>query len=322
MFRRGIQAIPIMFGISVIVFLIIYLSPGDPTARFRVPRVPPEQIQALIRAYGLDKPLLEQYVAWITTFVQVWRPEAWGYSFLNGQPVLDVILGRVPATVRLMGASLIITIIFAIPIGVLAAVKQYSWTDKIITTLATIGYAIPSFLIGLLILYFGGVVLKQWTGGALGFPLFGMESLGKRGDWLDIAWHLVLPVTSLAIQQIAAWARFMRTSMLEVLHQDYVRTARAKGLPRARVLGKHALRNALIPIVTLLGLSVPALLAGAVITETIFSYPGLGSLVVNSVAGRDYPVVLALTMLGGLTVVLGNLLADVLYGVVDPRIKY
>ncbi len=321
-FRRGIQAIPIMFGISVIVFLIIYLSPGDPTARFRVPRVPPEQIQALIRAYGLDKPLLEQYVAWITTFVQVWRPEAWGYSFLNGQPVLDVILGRVPATVRLMGASLIITIIFAIPIGVLAAVKQYSWTDKIITTLATIGYAIPSFLIGLLILYFGGVVLKQWTGGALGFPLFGMESLGKRGDWLDIAWHLVLPVTSLAIQQIAAWARFMRTSMLEVLHQDYVRTARAKGLPRARVLGKHALRNALIPIVTLLGLSVPALLAGAVITETIFSYPGLGSLVVNSVAGRDYPVVLALTMLGGLTVVLGNLLADVLYGVVDPRIKY
>ncbi len=321
-FRRGIQAIPIMFGISVIVFLIIYLSPGDPTARFRVPRVSPEQIQALIRAYGLDKPLLEQYVAWITTFVQVWRPEAWGYSFLNGQPVLDVILGRVPATVRLMGASLIITIIFAIPIGVLAAVKQYSWTDKIITTLATIGYAIPSFLIGLLILYFGGVVLKQWTGGALGFPLFGMESLGKRGDWLDIAWHLVLPVTSLAIQQIAAWARFMRTSMLEVLHQDYVRTARAKGLPRARVLGKHALRNALIPIVTLLGLSVPALLAGAVITETIFSYPGLGSLVVNSVAGRDYPVVLALTMLGGLTVVLGNLLADVLYGVVDPRIKY
>jgi peptide/nickel transport system permease protein len=320
--RRLIQSIPIMFGISVIVFAIVYLSPGDPTARFRVPRVPPEQIEALIRAYGLDRPVHEQYVKWITTFVQVWRPEAWGYSFNNGQPVLDLVASRIPATLRLMGSALLITIVFAIPIGVLAAVKQYSWTDKIITTFATIGYAIPSFLLGLLILYGGGVLLKQWTNGAIGFPLFGMESLGTRGDMGDILWHLVLPVTSLAIQQIAAWARYMRTSMLEVLHQDYVRTAKAKGLPRGRVLGKHALRNALIPIVTLLGLSVPALIAGAAITETIFSYPGLGSLFLDAVGQRDYPVVLALTMAGGFTVVVGNLLADVLYGVVDPRIKY
>jgi peptide/nickel transport system permease protein len=314
-FRRVLQAVPILFGVAVIVFIIIQLAPGSPVDRFRTPRVSPAQLQALITQYGLDKPLLEQFVKWIGSFAQVWRPEAWGYSFLDGQPVLSKIIERVPATLRLMGASLLVTVIFAIPIGVIAAVKQYSWTDKLITTLATIGYAVPSFILGLYALYIGGVVLKL-------FPMFGMQSLGKTNDPLDLAWYLVLPVTSLAVQQIAGWARYMRSSMLEVLHQDYVRTARAKGLPARAVLGKHALRNALIPIITLLGLSIPALLAGAAITETIFSYPGLGSMFVNAVGTRDYPVVLALTMVGALTVILGNLLADVLYAVVDPRIKY
>ncbi len=313
--RRTVQGIPILFGVSIVVFLIVYLAPGSPVDRFRVPRVSPQQIEALIRAYGLDKPVLEQYVRWITSFVQVWRPDAWGYSFLDGQPVIAKFVERMPATLRLMGSALLVTIILAIPIGVLAAVKQYTWVDKIITTLATIGYAIPSFLLGIYLLYFGGVVIGA-------FPLFGMQSFGKKGDFLDLAWHLVLPVASLAIQQIAAWARYMRSSMLEVLHQDYVRTARAKGLPGFRVLGKHALRNALIPVVTLLGLSVPALIGGAAITETIFSYPGLGLMYVEAVAQRDYPVVMAGTMLGGFAVVAGNLLADVLYGVVDPRIKY
>ena len=313
--RRTLQALPILFGVAVIVFMIVQLAPGSPIDRFRTPRISPAQLDALIRLYGLDQPILDQFVKWITAFVQVWRVDAWGYSFLDGQPVLNKVLERVPATVRLMGAALLVTIVLAVPIGVLAAVKQYSWTDKFITTLATIGYAIPSFILGLYLLYFGGVVLKA-------FPLFGMQSFGKSGDVADLIWHLVLPVASLAIQQIAGWARYMRSSMLEVLHQDYVRTAKAKGLPRSRVLGKHALRNAMIPIVTLLGLSIPALLAGAAITETIFSYPGLGAMFVQSVTVRDYPTVLALTMVGGVTVVLGNLLADVLYGVVDPRIKY
>ena len=313
--RRTLQALPILFGVAVIVFMIVQLAPGSPIDRFRTPRISPAQLDALIRLYGLDQPILDQFVKWITAFVQVWRVDAWGYSFLDGQPVLNKVLERVPATVRLMGLALLTTIVLAVPIGVLAAVKQYSWTDKVITTLATIGYAIPSFILGLYLLYFGGVVLKA-------FPLFGMQSFGKSGDIPDLIWHLVLPVGSLAIQQIAGWARYMRSSMLEVLHQDYVRTAKAKGLPRSRVLGKHALRNAMIPIVTLLGLSIPALLAGAAITETIFSYPGLGAMFVQSVTVRDYPTVLALTMVGGVTVVLGNLLADVLYGVVDPRIKY
>jgi peptide/nickel transport system permease protein len=320
--RRSLQAIPILIAVSFLVFMIVWLAPGSPLDRFYDPRVPREAMQALIQAYGLDRPVGEQYVRWVATFWQVWRPEAWGYSFLDGQPVLQKYLAHTAPTLRLMGISLIVTILFAIPIGTLAAVKQYSWTDKIITTLATIGYAMPSFLIGLALLYFFGRVLG-W------FPLFGMQSLtdgrspgGTRGDFLDLAWHLTLPVASLAIQQIAGWARYMRSSMLEVLHQDYVRTARAKGLSSTRVLGKHALRNALIPVVTLLGLSIPSLIGGAAITETIFSYPGLGRLYVEAVSQRDYPVVMAGTMIGAVAVVIGNLLADVLYAVVDPRIKY
>ena len=329
MVRRLIQAIPIVIGVSIIVFLIVYASPGDPTDRFRTPRVPAEQIEALIRSYGLDKPLPEQYLAWVTTFFNVidfrtmsLNIEAWGYSFVDGLPVLEKVLRRLPPTMLLMGTALIVTIVFAIPIGILAAVRQYSWTDKIITTAATIGYALPSFLLGTYVLYLGGVLVKQWTDGAVGFPLFGMESLGSRGDPLDVAWHLVLPVTSLAILSIAAWSRYTRSSMLDVLHQDYVRTAKAKGLPRRTVLYKHALRNALIPIVTLLGLSIPTLIAGAAITETIFSWPGLGSMFVESVGNRDYPVIMAVAMLSGIAVIVGNLIADVLYGMVDPRIKY
>ena len=320
--RRLLQSIPIFFGIAVLTFGIVYLAPGSPVDRFRNPRVTAEVLENLIRLYGLDKPLGEQFVRWITSFVQVWKPDAWGYSFLDGQPVLGAVIHRLPATLELMGLALIVTIVFAIPIGVLAAVKQYSLVDKIISTLATIGYAIPSFILGIFILFLGGVILQNPQTHTGLFPLFGRQSFGKDGDIGDLLWHLAMPVTSLAIQSIAGWARYVRASMLEVLHQDYVRTARAKGLPNSRVLGKHALRNALIPVVTLLGLSIPSLLSGAIITEAIFSWPGLGSYFINAVGNRDYPVILATTMLGGFGVIMGNLIADVLYGVVDPRIKY
>ena len=320
--RRTIQAIPILIGISIVVFAIVYLAPGDPTARFRTPKVPPEQIEALIRAYGLDRPLHEQYIAWATTFVQMWRPEAWGYSFLSGEPVLQKIIDRVPATLLLMGTSLFVTVIIAVPVGMIAAIRQYSWTDKAITTAATFAYAFPSFLLGTYALYIGAILLPTWTNGAISFPAFGMESMGTRGDPLDLLWHLVLPVTTLAVISIAGWSRYMRSSMLDVLHRDCVRTARAKGLPNRAVIYQHALRNALIPVVTLLGLSIPGLIAGAAITEAIFSWPGLGSMFVEAVGTRDYPVVLALTMVGGVAVVMGNLLADVLYSFVDPRIRY
>lgn len=313
--RRVIQAIPILFGVAVISFALVFLSPGSPIDRFRNPNVSPAQLQRLVELYGLDRPLLEQFWSWLTSYVQVWNDEAWGYSFLDGSSVRDKIFAALPASLLLTGTALAVTIVLAIPIGILAAVRQYSMVDKVITTLATIGYAIPAFWLGLVLLYLGGVWLRA-------FPLFGMQSFGREGDVLDLAHHMVLPVASLAIQQIAGWSRYVRATMLSVLNQDYVRTAKAKGLAPSTVTYKHALRNALIPVLTLLGLSLPGLLSGAAITETIFSWPGVGFMAVEAVGQRDYPVILAFVMLGGTGVILGNLLADILYGVADPRIKY
>jgi peptide/nickel transport system permease protein len=314
--RRLIQAIPIIIGISIISFLIVYLSPGDPFDRFRSNKVSPEVIENLRRVYGLDQPLPVQFVKWFTSFWSFpWNPTAWGYSITDGLPVRDKIFGRIPSTLQLMGVSLFFTVVIAIPIGILGAIRQYSWSDKIITIAATIGYALPTFWLGLILKQIFAVQLDI-------FPLFGKYSFGKEGDVLDLAWHLVLPVATLTVVGVAGWSRYMRASMLEVLRADYIRTAKAKGLAESRVIFKHALRNALIPIVTLLGLTVPALLTGAAITEAVFTWPGLGGLGVSSVIERDYPVVLAFVMMGGFMVIIGNLLADVLYAVVDPRIKY
>jgi len=314
--RRLIQAIPIIIGISVLSFAIVYLTPGSPVDKFRTPRVSPETIARLIHLYGLDQPLPIQFVNWFTSF---WtfpvNNLAWGYSFTDGLPVRDKIFGRMPATLLLMGTSLVVTIIIAIPIGVLQAVKQYSWADKIATTLETIGYAMPTFWLGLILKQLFAVQFKI-------LPLFCMNTLGKTGNIPDVVWHLILPVTTLSIISIAGWSRYMRASMLEVMRQDFIRTARSKGLAGGQVIRKHALRNALIPIVTLLGLTIPSLLSGAAITETVFSLPGLGWLGVQSVTERDYPVVLAVVMIGGVMVILGNLLADIAYAIVDPRIHY
>ncbi len=314
--RRLILAIPILFGVALISFLLVYLAPGDPLGQFLVPNVRPEVLERLREIYGLDKPLPEQFIGWITNYVQVWREDAWGLSITHRRPVLELIAERTPPTLLLMGTALLLTVVVAIPLGMLAAVKQYSWADKIVTTFATIGYAMPSFVIGTYLLYIGAV----WLGI---FPFGGMtSSLRVAGDPLDVAYHMVLPVSSLALQSIAGWSRYVRATMLEVMHQDYIRTARAKGLSRTRVNFRHALRNALIPVVTLFGLSLPALIAGAAITEQIFSWPGLGSFGITAIGQRDYPVVMAFVLLGGIAVVLGNLIADILYGVVDPRIKY
>jgi peptide/nickel transport system permease protein len=315
-FRRLIQAIPILIGISVISFLVVHLAPGDPFDRFRTPRVAPEVLDNLRRIYGLDQPLPVQFWRWFSTFWTFpWDPTAWGFSITDGQPVRDRIFERLPATLLLMGTALLATITIAIPVGILGAVKQYSLADKVITIFATIGYALPTFWLGIILRQ---VLAQQFDL----FPIFGMHTFGREGDVLDLLWHLFLPALTLTIVGVAGWSRYMRASMLEVLRADYIRTARAKGLASSRVIFKHALRNALIPIVTLLGLTIPGLVAGAAITETVFSWPGLGFLGVAAVTERDYPVVLAFTMMGGTMVILGNLLADVLYAAVDPRIKY
>lgn len=313
--RRIIQAIPVLFLIAVGAFFIVRLAPGSPVDKFRGGRVSPEVIQNIIKLYQLDQPLPQQLWSWITTFPQIWRADAWGYSFTDGKPVLQTIASRVPLTILLMGTDLVVTAIVAIPLGILGAVRQYSLADKTITVLATIGYAMPTFWFGFIVRTIFGAQLR-W------FPLFGAHTLGGDNSLIDLFWHLVLPATTLIVVSVAGWSRYMRSSMLEVLRQDYIRTARAKGLASSRVLYKHALRNALIPIVTLFGLSIPILLAGAAVTETVFSWPGLGYLGVQAVITRDYPTVLAFVMVGGIMVILGNLIADILYAAVDPRIKY
>ncbi len=319
--RRIIQSIPIIIGISLLIFLIVQLAPGSPVDRFRNPRISPEQLAALTRLYGLDKPLPQQYISWITAFFQVWRPDAWGFSYTDGQPVLKNVMDRVPATMLLMGAALIVTIIVSIPVGILAAVRQYSMTDKVITTFATIGYAMPSFLLAIYILYFGGVVLYQMTG--WGFPLFGRQTLGGDGNPLDITYHLILPVISLAIASIAGFS--------PVHAREHARRAapglrpHGPGQGRGRSTGhrparapqradpdRHAAR-ALDP--------GPARRARPSPRPSSRG-PGLGSLDDRCHRQERLPDRLAMAMLGGIFVILGNLIADILYGVVDPRIKY
>lgn len=314
--RRLIQSFPILIGISIVSFLIVYSAPGDPFDRFASNKVSPAVLDNLRRVYGLDQPLHIQFVSWFTKFWQFpFDATAWGYSITDGLPVRDKIFERIPSTLQLMGVSLFLTITIAIPVGILGAVKQYSLPDKAIAVFSTIGYALPTFWLGLILKQIFSVQLDL-------FPLFGKYTFGKEGDLVDLAWHLALPVATLTVVGVAGWSRYMRASMLEVLRADYIRTARAKGLASSRVIFKHALRNALIPIVTLLGLTLPALLTGAAITEAVFTWPGLGGLGVSAVTERDYPVVLAFVMVGGSMVLLGNLLADILYAVVDPRIKY
>ena len=293
-FRRIIQAVPVLFLIAIGAFFIVRLAPGSPVDKFRGGRVSPEVIQNIIKRYQLDKPLPEQLWSWITTFPQIWRADAWGYSFTDGKPVIGTIASRVHLTMLLMGTDLVVTAIIAIPLGILGAVRQYSLPDKIITVLATIGYAMPTFWFGFIVRTVFGAQLR-W------FPLFGAHTLGGDNSLIDLFWHLVLPATTLIVVSVAGWSRYMRSSMLEVLRQDYIRTARAKGLASSRVLYKHAMRNALIPIVTLFGLSIPVLLAGAAVTETVFSWPGLGYLGVQAVITRDYPTVLAFVMVGGIS---------------------
>ena len=284
--RRLIQAIPIMLGISILIFLIVQLAPGDPVDRFRTPQVRPEQLERLMTPLRPRQADPRAVRDWLTAFFQFpWNEAAWGYSFNTNQPVRDMIFERIPATVILMGTSLLVTILVSLPIGIIAAVKQYSLADKLISGFATIGYAMPSFLIGIYVLMFGGVILRQWTG--FGFPLFGRQTLGGDGNALDIAYHLFLPVLSLSIQSIAA---SRGTCALDAGRPapGLCPHGEGEGVARRRVIYKHALRNALIPFITLIGLSFPSLVAGGVITEFIFSYPGLGQLTINAIGANDF----------------------------------
>jgi len=316
--RRILTLIPVFFGITLITFFVTQLAPGDPTDLQTQlnPKISLEAKQKLRERYGLDQPLWKRYVRWSKGLVQL----DFGRSFKDGEKVVSKIAKRIPVTLLISVLSLILILLIAIPLGVGGAVWENSWMDHLITLFVLIGFSMPTFWLALLLMSYLGVDLHI-------LPVSGLHSLDyeyfnffeKVGD---VAHHLILPVVVSALTGFAGISRFMRTSMLEVLNQEYIKTAWSKGLSPSKVYFKHAFRNAVLPIVTILGLSVPGLLGGSVIFETIFSIPGMGKLMYDSVMSRDMPVYMAILVISAVLTLLGNLLADLAYRQVDPRIKY
>ncbi len=315
--RRVLIGVLLLLFMSVIFFALTRLTPGPPFTQGENPRTHQELIDKRIHALGLDRPWYEQYPAYLNALLH----GSLGDSYQYKKPVSTLLVERVPNSVILLGTSLLISLGIAIPLGIFAATRQYSKVDMATSVISYVGISVPSFVLGIFLLIFGAIYLRKLTGNTFAFPLFGMHR-GDDQSFLDLVVHMVLPVTSLAILTIAGFSRFMRSSMLEVLHQDYIRTARAKGLSGRVVNYKHALRNAILPIITLVALQIPQLVSGAIITEGIFSWPGMGLLAFQATVDRDYPVILAVVMLVAFLTVLFNLLADVSYAVVDPRIRY
>lgn len=315
--KRLLSLIPLLFGITIITFTVIHLAPGKPTALQAElsPRITLEARERLEKLYGLDKPLHIQYLEWLSRFVRF----DFGRSFVDGRSVTVRIKERIPITLLINLLSIILILAVAVPIGIISATKQYSLFDKATTVFVFIGFATPTFWLALILMLVLGIKLN-WL------PISGIRSLtyfelSLVGKILDVARHLILPVLLSAFGGLAGFSRYMRTNMLGVIRQDYIRTAWAKGLSRRTVIYKHALRNALLPIVTILGLSIPALIGGSVIFESIFAIPGMGRLFYDSVMARDYPVIMGILVIGAILTLLGNLIADISYAWVDPRIR-
>ncbi len=314
--RRVLQAGVVLVGLSVVMFSLLVFTPGDPVELLAQsdPDVRPEDVAALRKYYGLDDPVYVRYVKWLVTVV---RGDL-GYSRTYRVPVIDIMGQRLGNTLLLVGTSFLIAFAVGIAIGIYSSLRQYSVADYGFTIFSFIGLAMPNFWQGIVMILLFAVWIPL-------FPAGGMITPGVAAGWplvLDRLWHLVLPASVLATSGMAAWTRYMRSSMLEVIRQDYVRTARAKGLAERRVINHHALRNALLPIITLIALSIPGVLNGAVLTETVFSWPGMGLLLFQAILGHDFNVAMAVLLFLALMTVLFNLLADVAYAIVDPRIRY
>ncbi|MGD6775932.1 MULTISPECIES: ABC transporter permease [Bacillaceae] len=310
--RRSLMAIPLLFGITVLSFAIIQMAPGGPTSLMMDPNISSEDMKKFEERYGLNDPVHEQYFKWVTNMAQ----GDFGESLIRrGVPVSEMIMNRLPNTLLLMIVSTVLAVIVAIPFGVISARKQYSLTDYTVTVTSFLGLATPNFWIGLVLIMVFAVQL-QWL------PTGGVATLNAEFSILDRIQHLILPAFVLATADMAGLTRYTRSSMLEVLKQDYMRTARAKGLKENKVTYKHGLRNGLIPVITIFGLMLPGFIGGSVIVEKIFAWPGIGLLFFDSAFQRDYPVIMALTVISAVFVVIGNLVADILYAIFDPRIEY
>jgi peptide/nickel transport system permease protein len=312
--RRLLIAIPSLLGISVIIFTALALAPGDPFEELATnPAVPPDVRAALRASLGLDDPVYLRYLHWLSAMLR----GDWGFSFVSRIPVDQLILQRLPTTVAVIGASQILALAIALPVGVFAATRPYSIFDQIANTLAFVGFSLPTFFTGLLLIMFFSIHL-DW----LPFVFrTNIEATGWKW-WWEMIRQSIMPVLVLGLFQGAAWTRFVRSAVLDVVRLDHVTTARSKGLSEARITLKHIVRNAMIPVVTLVALQMPAVFGGAIVTEQIFRVPGIGSLLISAILANDTPVIMAVTFVFAGLVILFNLLADVLYGWLDPRISF
>lgn len=312
--RRLMIAIPSLLGISLVLFVVLALAPGDPFSELATnPNVPPE-VQAALRArFGLDDPIYLRYLHWLNAMLH----GDWGFSFVSRMDVDTLILQRLPATLYVIGSAQILALLIAIPVGVYAATKPYSLFDQVANTLAFVGFSLPTFFTGILFILIFSVTL-DWL------PFVYTTDIKATGIHyvLEMIRQAIMPVAVLGLFQAASMTRFVRSAMLDVIRLDYVTTARAKGLGQAKVIVKHVMRNAMIPVVTLIALQMPAVFGGAIVTEQIFRIPGIGSLLISSILSNDTPVVMAVTFVFACLVVLFNLIADVLYGWLDPRISF
>jgi peptide/nickel transport system permease protein len=312
--RRLLIAIPSLIGISIILFTVLALAPGDPFEELATnPNVPPEVRQNLRQKFGLDDPVAVRYVRWAGSMAK----GDWGFSFASRVDVDKLILGRLPTTLAVIGLSQLLALMVAIPVGVIAATRPYSIFDQVANTLAFIGFSLPTFFTGLLFILFFSIYL-DWL------PFVYRADLSETGLswWWEQFRQSIMPISVLGLVQGASWTRYVRSAVLDVIRLDYITTARSKGLAERWVVIKHALRNALIPVVTLVALQMPAIFGGAIVTEQIFRVPGIGSLLIAAILANDTPVIMAVTFVFACLVVFFNLLADVLYGWLDPRIAY
>ncbi|MBX3012155.1 MAG: ABC transporter permease [Caldilineaceae bacterium] len=313
--QRLLISIPVFLGITLIVFALFALSPGDPVVNIigygAFVEMSPEQVLKIRQQFGLDDPWIVRYARWLGSTLQ----GDLGYPYKGAMSVSAQLAERVPPTLLLMGASLVLALLLGVPMGIIMALKPYSLIDYILTIIAFINLSIPSFFVGLSFIYIFALKLDI-------LPTYGMQTIGEPFSLIDRVRHLILPATILGVFNAGVWARYTRSSMLEVLHTDYVTTARSKGLREWVVVLRHAFRNSLIPLITIVTLSLPALLGGAVIIETIFQWPGMGMLGYRATTTRDYPILMGITLISATMILVSNLLADILYAVADPRIRY
>jgi peptide/nickel transport system permease protein len=312
--RRMLIAVPSLLGISVVLFTVLALAPGDPFGELATnPNVPPEVGAALRAKFGLDDPVWLRYLHWLVAMLH----GDWGFSFVSRMDVDRLILQRLPATLLVIGSSQVLALLVALPVGVLAARRPYSLFDQVANTFAFIGFSLPTFFTGLLFILVFSIYL-DWLPFVFRADL---AATGWRWYWEEFR-QSIMPVAVLGLFQGAAWTRYVRSAVLDVIRLDYVTTARSKGISEGAVITRHVVRNALIPVVTLVALSMPAVFGGAIITEQIFRVPGIGSLLISSILANDTPVIMAVTFVFACLVILFNLLADILYGWLDPRISY